>query len=84
MVTFLLGLILIVVLVNLYIASKCIGYKKDIYELTDMNTYYRNKLSMIECQYRKYSEGENAFTVLRKLGNLIQQTDFVEKQEFKG
>lgn len=84
MVTFLLGLNFIIILVNIYIAYMCSKYKQAMYDLTDMNTYYRNKLSMIEYQFRKYSEGENAFLVLREIGNLIQQTDFVEKQEFKG
>jgi hypothetical protein len=54
------------------IGYKYIRCKDDLYAQNDMYTYYKNKVSMIEYHYRNYREGENAFTVLRKIGDVIQ------------
>ena len=47
-------------------------YKSKLYAQNDMFLYYKNKISMIEYQYRNFKEGKNPYTVLRDLGEIIQ------------
>lgn len=68
----LLGIILVLIVSIIVIAIKYTQLKDDYIAQTDMYTYYRNKVSMIEYHYRNYQEGKNAFTVLRKIGDIIQ------------
>lgn len=63
-------IVLLLCLCNIYIKYKSLKDKYE--EQTDMYTYYKNKLSMIEYHFRNYTEGGNPFTTLRKLGDIIQ------------
>lgn len=47
-------------------------YKSEFYSQQDMFLYYKNKMSMVEYQFRNYKEGKNPFTVLRSIGDIVQ------------
>lgn len=47
-------------------------YKSELYAQKDMFLYYKNKMSMVEYQFRNYREGKNPFTVLRGIGDIVQ------------
>lgn len=38
----------------------------------DMFLYNKNKISMIEYHYRNFKEGQNAFTTLRNISNVLK------------
>lgn len=52
-------------------------YKSELYAQRDMFLYYKNKMSMVEYQFRNYREGKNPFTVLRDIGDIVQ--DYYQK-----
>lgn len=52
-------------------------YKSELYAQRDMSLYYKNKMSMVEYQFRNYREGKNPFTVLRDIGDIVQ--DYYQK-----
>ena len=85
MVVFILCVVVVILLVVVgYLVWKIRFYKSLQYEHDDMFLYYRNKLSMVEYYYRNYKEGENPYTVLRKLGDLLYDTVLGgDKVEFK-
>lgn len=85
MVVFILCVVIVILLVVVgYLVWKIRFYKSLQYEHDDMFLYYRNKLSMVEYYYRNYKEGENPYTVLRKLGDLLYDTVLGgDKVEFK-
>lgn len=85
MVVFILCVVVVILLVVVgYLVWKIRFYKSLQYEHDDMFLYYRNKLSMVEYYYRNYKEGENPYTVLRKLGDLLYDTVLGgDKIEFK-
>ena len=85
MVVFILCVVVVILLVVVgYLVWKIRFYKSLQYEHDDMFLYYRNKLSMVEYYYRNYKEGENPYTVLRKLGDLLYDTALGgDKVEFK-
>lgn len=85
MVVFILCVVIVILLVVVgYLVWKIRFYKSLQYEHDDMFLYYRNKLSMVEYYYRNYKEGENPYTVLRKLGDLLYDTIIGgDKIEFK-
>lgn len=73
MVTYILiGIIVILIVLLILVLSKYLYYKEELYAQNDMFTYYKNKISMIEYHYRNYREGKNPFTVLRNIGDIIQ------------
>lgn len=65
-VIFLLLMYIIKLRVNIYSLNKQVKEAKCDY------LHYKNKLSMVEYEFRKYKEGCNAFTVLRNISNIIQ------------
>ncbi len=85
MVVFILCVVIVILVVVVgYLVWKIRFYKSLQYEHDDMFLYYRNKLSMVEYYYRNYKEGENPYTVLRKLGDLLYDTVLGgDKVEFK-
>lgn len=52
-------------------------YKSELYAQRDLFLYYKNKMSMVEYQFRNYREGKNPFTVLRDIGDIVQ--DYYQK-----
>lgn len=64
--------IVALIITNIFAIVKASKYKDELYAQTDMYNYYKNKISMIEYHYRNYTEGKNPFTVLRKIGDIIQ------------
>lgn len=73
MITYILiGIIVLLVILLALVLNKCLYYKDELYAQNDMFTYYKNKISMIEYHYRNYREGKNPFTVLRSIGDIIQ------------
>lgn len=50
----------------------------QLYEQNDLYLYYRNKISMIEYQYRNHKEGCNIYTSMRNIGEILYK-DFYDK-----
>lgn len=65
-------LLIIAIICFIIMLIKYIDIKNQLYEQNDMYLYYKNKISMIEYQYRNYKEGMNAFTVLRNMANILK------------
>lgn len=65
-------LLIIVIICFIIMLIKYIDIKNQLYEQNDMYLYYKNKISMIEYQYRNYKEGMNAFTVLRNMASILK------------
>lgn len=63
-------IILIILLIMCYYKYRDVCNKLN--ETKDMEQYYRNKLSMIEYHYRNYKEGDNIFTVMRRISDILQ------------
>lgn len=68
----LVGVICLLAIILVVILQKYLYYKNELYAQNDMFTYYKNKVSMIEYHYRNYREGKNPYTVLRNIGDIIQ------------
>ena len=68
----LITIILILIVVVFLLWYKYIQCRDELYAQNDMYNYYKNKVSMIEYHYRNYKEGKNPFTVLRVMGDIIQ------------
>lgn len=68
----LLFIIIILIVLCVYFYIKMLSYKKQLEEDTDLFTYNKNKISMIEYQYRNFKEGQNAFTTLRKMSDILK------------
>lgn len=66
------GVICLLAIILVVILQKYLYYKNELYAQNDMFTYYKNKVSMIEYHYRNYREGKNPYTVLRNIGDIIQ------------
>lgn len=66
------GVICLLTIILVVILQKYLYYKNELYAQNDMFTYYKNKVSMIEYHYRNYREGKNPYTVLRNIGDIIQ------------
>lgn len=49
--------------------------RKECAQATEDRTHYKTQLSMVEYHYRNYKEGMNGFTVLREIGDVIQNSD---------
>lgn len=64
-------LLIIIIICFIIMLVKYIQCRNKLYEQNDMYLYYKNKLSMIEYQYRNYKEGMNAFTVLRNISKIL-------------
>lgn len=65
-------LLIIAIICFIIMLIKYIDIKNQLYEQNDMYLYYKNKISMIEYQYRNYKEGMNAFTVLRNMASILK------------
>lgn len=65
-------LLIIAIICFIIMLIKYIDIKNQLYEQNDMYLYYKNKISMIEYQYRNYKEGMNAFTVLRNIASILK------------
>lgn len=65
-------LLIIAIICFIIMLIKYIDIKNQLYEQNDMYLYYKNKISMIEYQYRNYKEGMNAFTVLRNVASILK------------
>lgn len=65
-------LLTIAIICFIIMLIKYIDIKNQLYEQNDMYLYYKNKISMIEYQYRNYKEGMNAFTVLRNMASILK------------
>lgn len=85
MIVFILSIVIVVLLVIIGVLIRKIQfYKKIKYGNDDLALYYRNKLCMVEYYFREYKEGENPYSVLRKLGDLLYDTVIGgDKVEFK-
>lgn len=69
----LLGVVIFILL--LYIIKLKVQLETEKKKLIDTKCdylHYKNKLSMVEYEYRKYKEGCNGFTVLRNISNIIK------------
>lgn len=65
-------LLIIAIICFIIMLIKYIDIKNQLYEQNDMYLYYKNKISMIEYQYRNYKEDMNAFTVLRNMTSILK------------
>lgn len=74
MITTILSIIIIMLLCILtYLIHKINKLNKTINN--DRRTYLhnKNKISMLEYEYKNYKEGLNAFTVLRNISNILKE-----------
>lgn len=65
-------IIAILVIACLVLTYKYVKLKQYLYDEQDMFLYNRNKISMIEYTYRKFKEGQNAFTTLRQMSDILK------------
>lgn len=65
-------IILILLGILIYLSLKYKTLKTDYEADKDMFLYYKNKISMIEYHYRNFKEGQNAFTVLRRISDTLK------------
>ncbi len=79
--TILLGIITIILIVCIIFLQRTIhNLENIIYKNEYENTVNKNRISMVEYHFRNYKEGENAFTVLRKIGDVLK----MNKEEVSG
>lgn len=72
MLSVILGAILVIMTcVIVWLVVAYIRLYNEFYEQKDLYFHYKNKISMIEYHLRKYKEGENAYTVLRRITDVI-------------
>lgn len=64
--------IFILIIILLVIVKKYLYYKSKYKIEKKMNLYYKNKLSMLEYHFRNYREGKNPYTILRNIGDILQ------------
>lgn len=64
--------ILFLLLYIIKLSIKISKLNKDVTNYRCDYLHYKNKVSMVEYEYRKYKEGCNGFTVLRNISNIIK------------
>lgn len=69
---FLLGIIIILLGLLIYISIKKKQIEYEYIAEKDLFLYNKNKISMIEYHYREFKEGQNPYTVLRKMSNTLK------------
>ena len=51
---------------------KYLKVRNKLYEENSLFQYNKSKISMIEYQYRNFREGENPYTVMRKISDILK------------
>lgn len=65
-------IILILLSLLIWIGFKYIKIRNKFYEESSLFQYNKNKISMIEYQYRNFKEGTNPYTVFRKISDILK------------
>lgn len=71
----LLCIIILLVISNIIFIVKMLKYRGQVYQHNYESTLNNNRMSMIEYTYRKYKEGQNPFTTLREISNILKYLD---------
>lgn len=64
--------ILVLIIFNIIILIKMLKYRGEVFRHTHEVTLDRARMSMIEYTFRKYKEGQNPFTTLRDISNILK------------
>lgn len=65
-------IIFILMALVIFFVYKYINIRNEFYEENSLFQYNKAKISMIEYQYRKYREGENPYTVMRHISDILK------------
>lgn len=78
----LLGIVDIVIIVGLVlVVYKVKQLKQEKEQLTKETTALKAKVSMIEYHYRNYIEGKNPYTVMRGIGDVLQEYNSLDRNK---
>lgn len=70
------SLVLLIIYRHKYITARDSYYMEQYLSISN-----RSKVSMIEYQYKNFKEGQNAFTTLAKISNILKEYDTETEEE---
>lgn len=66
------AIILVLLSLLILMVFKYLKVRNKLYEENSLFQYNKSKISMIEYQYRNFREGENPYTVMRKISDILK------------
>ena len=66
------AIILVLLSLLILMVFKYLRVRNKLYEENSLFQYNKSKISMIEYQYRNFREGENPYTVMRKISDILK------------
>ena len=67
--------VVLLLLIIVHLAYKIKENKRDINKDKRLALHYKNIVSMIEYQFRKYTEGQNIYTTMKEISDIFYSID---------